>query len=109
VVSGAALAAVPGNGVYKGTTSQKQKIVLQVQDRAVTSLEIFLKCGTKMIHTGSFPLAVAKPTGSFAFTDKQVPEGTLIVSGTFTTPRIVTGKLTLKAPGCKPVTFSAKR
>lgn len=109
IVTGVAIAALPRDGIFKGMTSQKQKIAIQVSDGAISALEISVKCGTRTIHTGSFPATAVKASGAFSFTDAQVPEGKLVMSGTFPTPTTLKGKFALSARGCKPVTFTARR
>ena len=54
----------------------------------------------------SFP--AVKVAASGAFTIKDGVAG-LTVTGKFATPTSASGKVTLKGPGCKPVTFTAKR
>jgi hypothetical protein len=105
-VAAVAHAAQPRDGSFKGTTSQKQKVTLQVLEGAISVFDVTVKCGGKARQATSFP--AVKVTASGAFTIKDGVAG-LTVTGTFATPTSARGKVTLKGPGCKPVTFTAKR
>jgi hypothetical protein len=106
VVTGIATAAVPRNGTFKGTTSQKQKLTMQVRDGAIDTFAVTVKCGARTIQAMSFPAVKAKANGSFAFKD---PVAKISVTGTFTTPTAASGKIVPSGAGCKPLTFTAKR
>ena len=105
-VTGAALAAVPRDGNFKGTTSQKQKLTMQVYEGAIATFAVTIKCGTKATQAMSFPAIRVKANGTFAFKDAIAK---LSVTGTFTSPTAASGKIVRSGPGCKPVTFTAKR
>ena len=106
VVSGVALAAVPRDGNFRGTTSQKQKVTMQVYEGAISTFAVTIKCGTKATQAMSFPAIRVKANGTFAFKDALAK---LSVTGTFGTPTAVSGKIVRSAPGCKAVTFTARR
>lgn len=106
VVTGVALAAVPRDGNFKGTTSQKQKVTMQVYEGAIATFAVTIKCGTKATQAMSFPAIRVKANGTFAFKDALAK---LSVTGTFTSPTVANGKIVRSGPGCKPVTFTAKR
>ena len=105
-VAAVAHAAQPRDGSFKGTTSQKQKVTLQVLEGAISVFDVTVKCGAKARQATSFP--AVKVAASGAFTIKDGVAG-LTVTGKFATPTSASGKVTLKGPGCKPVTFTAKR
>ncbi len=106
VVTGVALAAVPRDGNFKGRTSQKQALTMQVYEGAISSFAVTIKCGTKATQAMSFPAIRVRANGTFAFKDALAK---LTVSGTFGSPTAVSGKIVRSGPGCKPVTFTAKR
>ena len=106
LAAGVAAAALPRDGNFKGTTSQKQKVTIQVFEGAISTFVVTIKCGTRTTQAMSFPAVRPKPTGAFAFKDGIARIG---VTGTFTSPTAVSGKITPSGPGCKPLTFTAKR
>lgn len=106
VVTGVAIAAAPRDGNFKGRTSQKQPLTMQVYEGAISSFAVTIKCGKKATQAMSFPAIRVKANGTFAFKDALAK---LSVTGTFGTPTAVSGKIVRSGPGCKPVTFTAKR